>query len=316
MSDFEKTDTNEINLWKELNLPPMDYCTVERASRLLNCEVDDIWHWRERYYINFCAKVDYRDLLNFETEILLKTEESLSIMDLLIKHSDMAPLVFPFMQRVWPKCNERGDSSLFYIDKPIDGLHQNAGAPFIKAGDDLITVKESFGHGVFMIGGGFNTSIEESYIRLMGEFDCGIYRVRTKSEQIKLSSLMDSNIYITRNDIITILKAKSRGFFDGRFFERKLNADSWAANSVKPDDKRGHHHSINREKHVMALIYAFLKYRKEIFGSGKYVKSKHVSVTLDHWHHVCPGQKEPSERHLSELLRDFAREPSKRKVAR
>ncbi|HGS7149082.1 TPA: hypothetical protein ACMEXM_001498 [Klebsiella variicola subsp. variicola] len=34
-------------IWTEKKIPPMEYMTLERASSLLSCEIDDFWHWHE-----------------------------------------------------------------------------------------------------------------------------------------------------------------------------------------------------------------------------------------------------------------------------
>lgn len=43
-------------------LPPLKYCTVERASRLLNCEIGDLIHWHEigaiRLFINIKENIE------------------------------------------------------------------------------------------------------------------------------------------------------------------------------------------------------------------------------------------------------------------
>lgn len=32
------------NLWIDKKIPPLEYCSFERASRLLECEIDDLLH--------------------------------------------------------------------------------------------------------------------------------------------------------------------------------------------------------------------------------------------------------------------------------
>jgi hypothetical protein len=41
------------------HLLPLEYCSIERAARLLGCEVEDLWHWREIGAINFCINVGW-----------------------------------------------------------------------------------------------------------------------------------------------------------------------------------------------------------------------------------------------------------------
>lgn len=46
----------ERNIWKLNNLPPMEYCSLARAQKLLNCELEDILHWHDIGAINLCLK--------------------------------------------------------------------------------------------------------------------------------------------------------------------------------------------------------------------------------------------------------------------
>ncbi|HCI9589370.1 TPA: hypothetical protein NQF56_000183 [Klebsiella variicola] len=48
----------ERNIWKLNNLPPMEYCSLARAQKLLNCELEDILHWHDIGAINLCLKLN------------------------------------------------------------------------------------------------------------------------------------------------------------------------------------------------------------------------------------------------------------------
>jgi hypothetical protein len=48
----------ERNIWKLNNLPPMEYCSLPRAQKLLNCEIEDILHWHDIGAINLCLKLN------------------------------------------------------------------------------------------------------------------------------------------------------------------------------------------------------------------------------------------------------------------
>ena len=48
----------ERNIWKLNNLPPMEYCSLARAQKLLNCELEDILHWHDIGAINLCPKLN------------------------------------------------------------------------------------------------------------------------------------------------------------------------------------------------------------------------------------------------------------------
>lgn len=49
--------SDKPNLWKDKRIAPMDYCRLDRASRLLDCEIADILHWGSTRYIQICIKV-------------------------------------------------------------------------------------------------------------------------------------------------------------------------------------------------------------------------------------------------------------------
>ncbi|OEE70916.1 hypothetical protein A1OO_22110 [Enterovibrio norvegicus FF-33] len=63
MSSQKETDT------KLPPLLPLEYCTVERAARLLGCEVEDIHHWHDIGAIKLCA--------NFQKRVLGKVKISM-----------------------------------------------------------------------------------------------------------------------------------------------------------------------------------------------------------------------------------------------
>lgn len=48
----------ERNIWKLNNSPPMEYCSLARAQKLLNCELEDILHWHDIGAINLCLKLN------------------------------------------------------------------------------------------------------------------------------------------------------------------------------------------------------------------------------------------------------------------
>lgn len=48
----------ERNIWKLNNLPPMEYCSLARAQKLLNCELEDILHWHDIGAINLFLKLN------------------------------------------------------------------------------------------------------------------------------------------------------------------------------------------------------------------------------------------------------------------
>lgn len=50
-------ERKERNIWKLNNLPPLEYCSLSRAKKLLNCEVEDLLHWHDIGAITLCLKL-------------------------------------------------------------------------------------------------------------------------------------------------------------------------------------------------------------------------------------------------------------------
>ncbi|MBN3080951.1 hypothetical protein H4F49_09890 [Pectobacterium polaris] len=51
-----KQSSEYASIWEEKRIPPMEYMTITRASRLFGCESDDFWHWRETGIINILVR--------------------------------------------------------------------------------------------------------------------------------------------------------------------------------------------------------------------------------------------------------------------
>ena len=47
----------ERNIWKQNNIPPLEYCSISRAQKLLDCEIEDLLHWHDIGAINLCVKL-------------------------------------------------------------------------------------------------------------------------------------------------------------------------------------------------------------------------------------------------------------------
>ncbi|OCG08037.1 hypothetical protein A9G13_07520 [Gilliamella sp. wkB178] len=111
-----------------MKLPPLEYCSVERATRLLGCEVSDLIHWHEigaiRLYVNIIDEVDaqlvYMGDANKNT---IDTKETSFIGELLEKnywenkHSNIFVDGGPYVRRVYIE-----DMIAWYFDVKITGL--------------------------------------------------------------------------------------------------------------------------------------------------------------------------------------------------
>lgn len=61
------TETNQA--MPKPSLLPLEYCTIERAAKLLGCEVEDIYHWQQIGAIEFYCHYDGMARLNVEQNI-------------------------------------------------------------------------------------------------------------------------------------------------------------------------------------------------------------------------------------------------------
>ena len=46
----------DSNVWKENRIAPLEYCSFERAAKLLNCECEDLIHWNKIGAISIAFK--------------------------------------------------------------------------------------------------------------------------------------------------------------------------------------------------------------------------------------------------------------------
>lgn len=44
-------------IWQENNIPPLEYCSLKRASALLGCEIEDLWHWQDIGAVRFAVNL-------------------------------------------------------------------------------------------------------------------------------------------------------------------------------------------------------------------------------------------------------------------
>ncbi|EPK3133338.1 hypothetical protein I9723_002540 [Morganella morganii] len=40
-----KTNSEWVNVWQKNGIPPLEFCSIERAAQLIDCQVSDIYHW-------------------------------------------------------------------------------------------------------------------------------------------------------------------------------------------------------------------------------------------------------------------------------
>ncbi|EBM2190255.1 hypothetical protein DWD10_08635 [Salmonella enterica] len=53
----KKSNITNDTIWVNNNMPPLEYCSLSRASKLLGCEVEDLWHWQDIGAIKFAVNL-------------------------------------------------------------------------------------------------------------------------------------------------------------------------------------------------------------------------------------------------------------------
>ncbi len=70
------------NIWQINGIPPLEYCSIQRATEILNCKHEDILHWRDLDTIYCGAKIattakvyiyTKKKIINFKDELLDNT---------------------------------------------------------------------------------------------------------------------------------------------------------------------------------------------------------------------------------------------------
>jgi hypothetical protein len=317
VNHIQEKNTPPSTLWIEAGIAPLDYCSLERAARLLRCEEEDLWHWQDCYYIDFYARVHMMDGVEVVTTIESEEEYLINIVSM---DSGTYPFTFPFLDpSIINHSKMTGIDAGFVVFKPLEVSAQDVPHLITKASPSKVIVQGGEAEGVLRISGRLerkqhSRTAGETYVSLVGKFKNEAYSVSVTSKFIHLSRLNDKNLYITRKGLEDIYQAKINNGF--QLFSSNAIAERMSENgNEKKTDMRGFHHSISRESHIMALVYSMLNYKDEIYKNGKYGKSRHVAATLNHWAHIGGGLSEPSEKHLSSILRDMTRLPEERTTA-
>ncbi|HBQ4489965.1 TPA: hypothetical protein L7276_004382 [Escherichia coli] len=280
MNDSHETTAVHRNLWQESGIPPLDYCTIERASKLLNCEIDDIWHWKDRLHIDFYVYADFLDFIEADAAIHFKKDADF-ITDLLLMYPEEVRFTFPFLitsasNEVYIPASESGAYELFYAHKPLTVEDRDNKNVFEQIGKNSFIVRKSITCGLLRVRGSttrhyHSQECGEPYVRLEATFDCDLYKFKMQSSQIHLSSLSDKNIYITKADLEYLHDAKVNGSFDAA--KSKKRYEMAVEQELIPEIKNSNHnaerHAENREKLFKSAIYLLSKYPDECRGKKK-----------------------------------------------
>ncbi|WP_370976635.1 hypothetical protein [Enterobacter roggenkampii] len=280
MNDYQKPMAEHRSIWQDAGIPPLDYCTIERASKLLSCEIDDIWHWRERYYIDFYIYAEFLDFIEVNATIHFKRCGD-AISDLLLLYPDDVDFAFPFLINknivnagVAISRDETGIDELFYAHKPID-IECNVKC-FEKSDGNAVVVNKAIACGLLRVSGTMVRNLHpntagEAYVRLVATFDCDLYRFKMQSGQIHLSSLADKNIYLTKADIECLYDARLNGRFDSvqSNKRREMATAKVFMQEMKSSSHSAERHAANREKLFKSAIYILSKYPDECRGKQK-----------------------------------------------
>ncbi|VEC01995.1 Uncharacterised protein [Cedecea lapagei] len=276
MIDPKNTVCERKNIWQDAGIAPLDYCTIERASKLLNCEISDIWHWRSRYYIDFYANADFSDFVEARSTIQFKKNAD-AIIDLLLSCPEEVPFVFPFLApvgdvKVTPSIS--GALGLFQASKPFDASQNDQ--LFERTDDNSLVANSSIASGLLRVSGVMRHTQHpreagEHYIKLNGRFDCELYKFEMQSKSIYLSSLADSNIYLIKSDLEYLYESMLAGDFDSVESAKRSDRATTQVfmQGIKDINHSAERHASNREKLFKSAIYLLSKYPDECRGKFK-----------------------------------------------
>lgn len=285
MNDSHETTAVHKNLWQESGIPPLDYCTIERASKLLNCEIDDIWHWYDRCYINFYVHVDYLDEVVGDSTFHITPNDVLTREMYYVLRQPSAHIrsIFPFDVYICDDFDNNNRLTLPRLDDPyfppffvyLPPLAEYDAKVFEQTGEHSLTARKTPLSGFLRVHGVLKRHYHprecgEQYIRLYEQFKCAAFKFETKSEQIHLSHLADKNIYMAKDDLEDLYNAKVNGCFDyERIRQQNIEQMLRTANETKNGNNIAERHARNREELLKSAIYILSQYPDECRGKKK-----------------------------------------------
>ncbi len=267
MQSLTDTESNFLrSLWIEKKIPPLEYCSFERAGRLLGCEVDDLIHLYEIGAFNVGLKLDGIDV-EFTVDF-----------DKADKKND-SDLLHPALTN---RNLEMESSTILY------GFNENAIVHF-ENGYHI----DGFACGVWYadyvlpeVKDGF--FIETEYgatfkpVKMRDDIVSATARYKGKVDiEIPFEELV-----IMRRDLELIWKSVKTG----RPLPGILTGNMSSKTKIsKPISNTAEHHARNREGLLNSAIYILSRYPEECRGSRKEISpEKWTSSILNHLSELPP----------------------------
>ncbi|EHN9377647.1 hypothetical protein KJ097_001060 [Salmonella enterica] len=234
------------NLWVDKKTPPLEYCSFERASRLLECEMDDLLHLYEigafniafksdglavRYNVNFSSKTQ-----KLETDLIhpVLTNQSLGME----------------FSTIWYDLKEES------IEHFENGFQIIGFACGIWYADDVISeIKNGLA-----IDSDYEVKLKPVNIRDNVLMATAIYE-GNKDIEIPFEDLL-----IMRRDLELIWKSMRTGIHLPSIFTKRISPEPQIPKRV---NNTAEHHAKNREGLLNAAIYILAKYPSECRGERK-----------------------------------------------
>ncbi|MEX9254018.1 hypothetical protein CSB66_3808 [Enterobacter hormaechei] len=305
----ETRTPDEHSIWRSKKMAPLRYCSIDRATRLLECEHYDIFHWIETGKIIPVFKVS-----EFYGRIFVHSD---------ISFSDMYLVYFDYM-----------DTIEFSSDL-ADVRAINPPQVFADEEDKCIVTSNVIVDGFIRVEAPFPNMEKDGSYPVKLTHDTKVFLIRSSDshdesigldihDEILLEPIYENivfdirNALILREDIERLHHAAVNGTDIGSHIEpklkRKKERDAHGVNGKEHGNTS--RFSANRENCIMALLFVKQEFSGECKNEhGIDTHEAWASATLNHWAYVGAGYPEPSSDLLKKIISDMGRKPEDRTTA-
>ncbi|AUY40507.1 hypothetical protein C3F35_17920 [Leclercia sp. LSNIH3] len=301
--------SDELSIWRSKRMAPLQYCSIDRASRLLECEPYDIFHWIETGKIDPVFRVNH-----FCGRIFIEADLSTSdmyqtyfdYMDTIEFSSELADVQVINPPQVIP--SEEGQC-IITCNVIVNGFVR-IDAPFPEVDDDGAYRVELTEDSLIYLIRGSNWDRSSIGLDIHGD---------TRLEPLYEDTVLDiQNGLILREDIEKLHHAAVNGTDIGSHvnpkLKRKKERDSHEASGKEHGNSS--RFSANRENCIMALLLVKKEFAEECQNkNGAETQEDWASATLNHWVYAGAGYPEPSADLLKKIISDMGRRPEDRTTA-
>lgn len=284
----------------KFKLPPLEYCSLDRASRLLMCEVEDLFHWHEIGAIQLCIRFDGSE--EFEHKI-----NGWSL------HRFYSAGVIPNSISY--------DLSNYSRMRVTDS--ENAIAPTLKELDDIPSLlRFSHYYNVNIRLSGFWKLIPKQFTSSGGNTDVCVYSNEITDEfkySLAMPEEFESNvIYIMKNDVDRLIKSNGEplpNYINGKIQHQK---EAETPEELDKTHKNQEINALKREAVLLAAMYVMERHPEECSRkNGKKSLAAIAKAICNHSYTLFNSEEPPISniRVLSEIIGDAYKLPNKRKRA-